>query len=75
MKKNLLIVTIIVTAILALDQIIKIYVKTNFGPNESVPIFGDWFVMHYTENPGMAFGTTFGSSIWAKLSITRKIAQ
>lgn len=70
MKKNLLIVAIIVTAILALDQFIKIYVKSNFGPNESISIFGDWFVMHYTENPGMAFGTTFGSGIWAKLSLS-----
>lgn len=60
---------IIVTAILALDQIIKIYVKTHFD-SETYPIFGDWFVMEYTENPGMAFGTTFGASKWAKLSLS-----
>jgi signal peptidase II len=26
--------------------------------------------MDYIENPGMAFGTTFGSTIWAKLSLS-----
>ena len=70
MKKKLLIVAVIVTAILAFDQIVKIYVKSNFGADETVPVFGDWFAMHYTENQGMAFGTTFGSSIWAKLSLS-----
>ena len=70
MKKNLIIVTAIVATILVLDQIVKIYVKTHFQPGENVPVFGDWFIMHYTENQGMAFGTTFGASIWAKLSLS-----
>lgn len=75
MKKNLIIVLSIVIAILALDQIIKIYVKTHFDA-DTYPVFGDWFVMEYTENQGMAFGTTFGASHWAKLflSIFRIIA-
>jgi len=68
-KKKLIIVAIIVVAILALDQIIKIYVKTHFD-YETYPLLGDWFVMEYTENPGMAFGQTFGSSKWAKLSLS-----
>jgi signal peptidase II len=68
-KKKLLIVSLIVAFILTLDQIIKIYVKTKFDA-ETYPVFGDWFVMEYTENQGMAFGTTFGSSIWAKLSLS-----
>ena len=65
----------VVFAILALDQIIKIYVKTHFDA-DTHPVLGDWFVMEYTENQGMAFGTTFGASIWAKLflSIFRIIA-
>jgi len=65
----------IVFAILALDQIIKIYVKTHFDA-DTHPVLGDWFVMEYTENQGMAFGTTFGASHWAKLflSIFRIIA-
>lgn len=66
----------IVAAILLIDQIVKIYIKTHFLPGESVNVFGDWFRLLYVENQGMAFGTTFGSGIWAKLglSIFRLIA-
>lgn len=70
MKKKALIVAGIVTLLLALDQIIKIYIKTHFMPGETVPVFGNWFVLDYIENQGMAFGTTFGSSMWAKLSLS-----
>lgn len=70
MKKKLLIVATIVALILTLDQIIKIYVKTHFTPYEIEPILGDWFVMEYIENQGMAFGTTFGSAMWHKLALS-----
>lgn len=30
--------------------------------NESIPVFGDWFYIHFIENPGMAFGMEFGGS-------------
>ncbi len=42
-----------------LDQIIKIWIKTNFILGEEVKIF-DWFIIHFTENNGMAFGIEFG---------------
>lgn len=70
MKKNLWIIGGIVAAILLIDQIVKIYVKTHFLPNDSVPVFGDWFKLYYVENQGMAFGTTFGSGGWAKLGLS-----
>lgn len=70
MKRNLLIVSVIVVCLLALDQIIKIYIKSTFAPGESVNMLGDWFVLEYIENQGMAFGTRFGSSIWGKLSLS-----
>ncbi len=74
MRKNVLIVGAIVTLILIFDQIIKVYVKTHFPPsfgtNSAHPIFGNWFVMEYIENQGMAFGTTFGNSIWHKLALS-----
>ena len=70
MKKNLLIVGSIITLILLFDQLIKVYIKTQFSPGEVVPILGDWFVLDYTENPGMAFGTTFGSAMWHKLALS-----
>jgi signal peptidase II len=56
-KKNLAIATIL-TAII-LDQIIKIYIKTNFYLGEEVIVF-DWFRIHFVENNGMAMGFEFG---------------
>jgi len=65
-KKNLAISTIIIAIIL--DQIIKIYIKTNFVLGEEVVIF-DWFRIHFTENNGMAMGFEFGGKA-GKLFLT-----
>ncbi len=70
MKKNIFIVAIVVALILAFDQILKIYIKSTFEPGESTSIFGDWFLLQYIENQGMAFGTTFGSQMWHKLALS-----
>lgn len=70
LKKPVLIVSLLVVVILLLDQFIKIYIKTHFAPGETQPILGDWFILEYIENQGMAFGTRFGSSIWGKLSLS-----
>ena len=69
-KRKALIVTVIVTLILALDQLIKVYIKSNFGYGESQALLGNWFVLEYIENQGMAFGTTFGSQAWHKLALS-----
>jgi signal peptidase II len=69
-KKNLQIVTIVVIALLILDQVIKVYIKTSFHPEEHKYLIGSWFAAHYIENQGMAFGTTFGASIWHKLALS-----
>ncbi len=76
MKKQILIVCIVAFLILLIDQILKIYIKSTFKPEETVDVFGDWFQLYYVENQGMAFGTKFGSGMWAKLglSILRIIA-
>ncbi len=65
-KKNLAISTIIIAIIL--DQIIKIYIKTNFVLGEEVVVF-DWFRIHFTENNGMAMGFEFGGKA-GKLFLT-----
>ena len=65
-----MIVALIVATVLLLDQIIKIYVKTSFEPLETRGLLGEWLVMEYIENPGMAFGTTFGSQMWHKLALS-----
>lgn len=69
MKRKLVIVGAVVALILLLDQLIKVWIKTSFT-EDSVNIFGDWFRLIYVENPGMAFGTTFGSGMWAKLALS-----
>ena len=42
---------------------------------ESIPVIGNWFILHFIENNGMAFGLEMGGS-WGKyaLSIFRIVA-
>lgn len=43
--------------------------------DESIPVFGDWFFIHFIENPGMAFGFEFGGTMGKlALSIFRIVA-
>ncbi|MEI8115959.1 MAG: signal peptidase II [Flavobacteriia bacterium] len=70
MRKKLLYVFLLVAIQLIVDQFMKIYIKTSFEPGQTRALFGNWFVLHYIENPGMAFGTTFGSGIWHKLALS-----
>ncbi len=56
---------LIVAAVLVIDQIIKISVKTSMYLHESIRIT-DWFYIYFTENNGMAFGM----EIFAKLFLT-----
>lgn len=65
-KKTLAILTILITIIL--DQILKIYVKTNFVLGEEVVVF-EWFKIHFVENNGMAMGFEFGGKA-GKLFLT-----
>lgn len=53
-----LIAVIIIAAILIVDQIIKIEVKTNMSLGEALRIT-DWFYIEFIENNGMAYGMTF----------------
>lgn len=71
MKKKLLFTGLVVLLVLILDQVLKIWVKSTFTVyDEPINLLGDWFRLIYIENQGMAFGTTFGSSIWAKLALS-----
>jgi signal peptidase II len=45
----------LIILILLVDQVSKIYVKTNFILGEEVHVF-DWFQIHFIENKGMAWG-------------------
>ena len=48
----------IIFAVLIIDQIIKIWVKTHMFWHDSIRIT-DWFFIYFTENNGMAFGMEF----------------
>lgn len=49
---------IIIVAILLIDQIIKIEVKTTMCLGESIRLT-DWFYINFIENKGMAYGMSF----------------
>lgn len=53
---------ILVIAILVIDQLIKIWVKTNMTLHESIHIT-DWFFISFIENNGMAYGMQIGSKL------------
>ena len=63
--------TLIVVAILLIDQAIKILVKTSMSLHESIHVT-DWFYITFIENNGMAFGMQLGSKI--VLSLFRILA-
>jgi signal peptidase II len=46
--------------LLILDQIVKIYIKTNMTLGEEFNVLGSWFRIHFIENNGMAFGMELG---------------
>lgn len=53
---------LVILAILLIDQVIKIWVKTSMTLHESIHIT-DWFYIAFIENNGMAFGMQLGSKI------------
>ncbi|MFO8235527.1 MAG: lipoprotein signal peptidase [Bacteroidales bacterium] len=50
---------IIIFLVLIADQVLKIWIKTNLMIGEEIPVFNNWFIIHFTENNGMAFGVEF----------------
>lgn len=64
-----------VILVLLVDQVSKVLVKTNMTLGQSIHVLGDWFIIHFTENAGMAFGFEF-SGEYGKLilSIFRIVA-
>ena len=50
---------LVIAVLLIADQVLKIWVKTNFYLGEERKVFGNWFILHFVENRGMAFGFEF----------------
>jgi len=66
---------IIILLILFFDQLLKFWVKTNMMLGDEFIIAKNWFIIHFVENNGMAFGLEFGNSIGKYfLSIFRIVA-
>jgi len=59
---------LIILSILFLDQVLKIWVKTTMYLGQEFEIT-PWFIIHFTENNGMAFGMELGGQ-WGKLMLS-----
>jgi len=46
--------------VIILDQVTKIIVLKTMTRGQSIDVLGSWLKLTFTENPGMAFGITFG---------------
>ncbi|MBL7965817.1 MAG: lipoprotein signal peptidase [Prolixibacteraceae bacterium] len=66
---------LIVFLVLFVDQVLKIWIKTTMMIGEEFPVIGEWFLIHFVENNGMAFGFEFGGEYGKMfLSLFRVIA-
>lgn len=62
-RKQYRLVWYLMGAILIVDQVVKILVKTHMHIGEEIPLIGDWCVLHFVENEGFAFGMKLGGSV------------
>ena len=70
LKKSALVIAVVLIA----DQLLKVWIKTSMVIGQEIHFF-DWFIIHFTENRGMAFGFEFGGKYGKYfLSIFRIIA-
>jgi signal peptidase II len=69
-------VTLVVVGVLLIDQVLKVWIKTNMELGEYFKILGlDFARIHFVENKGMAFGFEFGGSAGKiALSLFRLVA-
>ncbi|GIV42903.1 MAG: hypothetical protein KatS3mg035_0026 [Bacteroidia bacterium] len=51
----------IVLGVVFLDQAVKLMIKLNMQLGEEIKVLGDFFKIHFTENPGAAFGVTLSN--------------
>lgn len=63
-------ILLIVFAVLLVDQISKIYIKTHFYYGEHINVLGEWFQLYFIENEGMAFGMKILDNDLGKLILT-----
>lgn len=75
MMKKTVYALLTILLVLLFDQGLKFWIKTHLMLGEEIHVAGNWFILHFTENNGMAFGLELGGA-WGKylLSIFRIIA-
>ncbi len=59
----------IIFLVLIADQLLKFYIKLTMTIGQEFSVFGNWFIIHFTENNGMAFGIQFAGE-WGKLALS-----
>lgn len=64
-KKSILIIVVILVA----DQALKIWIKTTMMLGDEIVVFKNWFILHFVENNGMAFGFEFAGE-YGKMFLT-----
>jgi signal peptidase II len=57
-KKSLMLIILILIA----DQALKIWVKTHMVIGQEIHLLGNWGLLHFIENNGMAFGMEMGGT-------------
>ncbi|MEZ5103663.1 MAG: lipoprotein signal peptidase [Draconibacterium sp.] len=66
---------LIIISILIADQVFKIWIKTSLSLGDEIVVFKNWFILHFVENNGMAFGFEFAGEYGKMfLSIFRILA-
>lgn len=63
--KSVIIVLVVVLA----DQVLKTWVKTHMYIGQGIKVAGNWFLLEFTENNGMAFGYEFAGE-YGKIFLT-----
>ena len=69
MSKSLRISLLVIFLVLLADQALKFWIKTHMYLGQEFHILGNWFIIHFTENNGMAFGMEF-SGAYGKLFLS-----
>lgn len=58
----------VILSVLVADQALKLWIKTTMTLGQE-QVIADWFIIHFTENVGMAFGMEFGGE-YGKLALS-----
>ncbi len=70
---NLKRISLLITALVIIDQLLKIWVKTTMHLEETIVVIPDWFQLRFVENNGAAFGmqlSTGSTFDWGKLALS-----